>query len=576
VNTWPDVFPLRIRSSPVSGITGKSGDTPGVPRWTWDLVDEKDNGSRLCPSLTIPLRKAEIIELEISSTLPSVIEKGPDGKVSVEECLATVALTSPYIRSLNIAIPANENPFLDGSHRMVSPPHQVTIVHAVKKPVLQVKFGADFSVQRMALDAKPANVSGDIELDWFSTARLVCNASYTDWVDDLAQPGPAQVSTNEQAFEIKADDTPDNRKPSAKQHFFRDTRYHDVTYRLTATSRFREYYPNESESAFQIRSEALMPLIVKSSQRPAVPSIAYVIPSFGKEEGYSKTTATWRRGRSGAIRVYLNRPWYSSGSKERLGVVYPTAGTVTPDGKLVDFITRWGVDPIWKAGALTQQCPDVKDFQGYLEKQEGCPLAEFPNTDPRSVDVVGYEVHYDEKRQMWYCDVQLLPRHAYFPFARLGLVRFQPNSITGAHISPVVLSDFAQIAPNRWAHLQVRHKTVTLCVSGVTYSTSLEGASAGSVLQVSVQQRWHAVGGDVGWITPPWGGPFRDFRVTHQGDLTMWEKSFSLPHSPSLFKYRLLIEEFEQILGDGDGKGDRNVMKTYTVERLVYAEVFRL
>jgi hypothetical protein len=126
------------------------------------------------------------------------------------------------------------------------------------------------------------------------------------------------------------------------------------------------------------------------------------------------------------------------------------------------------VDPIWKAGGLTQPSPALSDFQGYLEKRPGCPLVE----SSASVDVVGYEVHYESARQLSYSDVQILPQHAYFPFVRLALVRFQPNSVPGAHISAVVMSDFSQIAPTRWAHVQVQHKTVTLCVSGVTYSTT--------------------------------------------------------------------------------------------------------
>jgi hypothetical protein len=40
---------------------------------------------------------------------------------------------------------------------------------------------------------------------------------------------------------------------------------------------------------------------------------------------------------------------------------------------------------------------------------------------------------------------------AYFPFVRLALARYQPQSVPDAHLSRVVLVDFAQLVPNRSA-----------------------------------------------------------------------------------------------------------------------------
>ena len=66
---------------------------------------------------------------------------------------------------------------------------------------------------------------------------------------------------------------------------------------------------------------------------------------------------------------------------------------------------------------------------------------------------------------------------AYFPFVRLGVVRFQPDSLQPdscnpdptqeARISPVVMADFVQIAPNRWIHLQRRDVEISISISGV-------------------------------------------------------------------------------------------------------------
>ena len=53
------------------------------------------------------------------------------------------------------------------------------------------------------------------------------------------------------------------------------------------------------------------------------------------------------------------------------------------------------------------------------------------------------------RRDLWYCDIQLTTGLAYFPFVRLALVRYQPNSLNGAHVSRVVVSDCTQTVPTR-------------------------------------------------------------------------------------------------------------------------------
>ena len=53
--------------------------------------------------------------------------------------------------------------------------------------------------------------------------------------------------------------------------------------------------------------------------------------------------------------------------------------------------------------------------------------------------------------RLWYCDLQLDAGASYFPFVRLALARYQPNSIAGEHLSRVVFPDFAQLVAERTA-----------------------------------------------------------------------------------------------------------------------------
>src|SRR4029077_2213626 len=105
-------------------------------------------------------------------------------------------------------------------------------------------------------------------------------------------------------------------------HEFHDTKYRSVTYVATATSRFREYFADSlTRPASDFTRESVpVTLDILNAARPAAPKVLYVVPTFGWSK---RTEGTWsvsaRRG--GGLRVYLDRPWFSSGAGELLGVV---------------------------------------------------------------------------------------------------------------------------------------------------------------------------------------------------------------------------------------------------------------
>jgi hypothetical protein len=308
--------------------------------------------------------------------------------------------------------------------------------------------------------------------------------------------------------------------------------------------------------------------------------------------------------RTGALRVYLDRPWFSSGNGELLGVVF--AETLEPDASLLDFVTEWGVDPIWgvnpdpQAGRLPGWTPQLKDFIGYQAHATRCFPTEFEsNPSPgRTVGVVGYEVTYDKQRQLWFSDIQIDPQTAYYPFVRLALVRFQPNSLfppidvsfsldspasfLDARISQVAISDFAQLTPNRWANVtKIDHKNFNLTITGVTYYAGMEGHSGHSQFKVEVQKRWGDAEKELGWITKIEIKP-EDFTVDTRKGITTWTAAVHIPESTIIHTYQLLIQEFEMFYGDGipdskeSGKQYRDPNAPRPVERLVFADTFEL
>jgi hypothetical protein len=213
---------------------------------------------------------------------------------------------------------------------------------------------------------------------------------------------------------------------------------------------------------------------VPSTARPSAPDVLYAVPAWSNsgptEDG--KSVKSERLG--GALRVYLRRPWWSSGGGEQLGVVLldPTGSSVLP------YYTQWGADPLWNAAPLTSTgVPTADSFPLAVTKiSSGITLAEATGT----YGVAGHDVHFDPVRDLWFCDIQLSTDQAYFPFVRLALARYQPTSVTTAHISGVVLADCSQTLPTRSTVVDLSvSDSVSVTVTGYWYKETSVSGNAG-------------------------------------------------------------------------------------------------
>ena len=185
-------------------------------------------------------------------------------------------------------------------------------------------------------------------------------------------------------------------------------------------------------------------------------------------------TFRWTQSGSGAsrnvirygngLRVWIDRPWFSSGDGELLGVVIQGDGMRFTDipGAMQPFVTQWGLDPIWGT-SLPKNKTSIADFPARVTA-EAVQLRERPN-DP-VVQIVGHRVHWDAARRLWYADIELDPGAAYMPFVRLALVRFQPNALPSAKVSKVVLTEFAQVLPRRRAVLTRQGSSASVALHG--------------------------------------------------------------------------------------------------------------
>lgn len=108
----------------------------------------------------------------------------------------------------------------------------------------------------------------------------------------------------------------------AAVHQTGDTQHRHVDYRVRATTRYREYFhpqltpsPDDLSVVGPVRT-----LNVPSSARPAKVIVHDVLPLFRwHEETEPGHPFSLRRTRKAGLRLYLERPWYSTGDGEYLG-----------------------------------------------------------------------------------------------------------------------------------------------------------------------------------------------------------------------------------------------------------------
>ena len=176
-------------------------------------------------------------------------------------------------------------------------------------------------------------------------------------------------------------------------------------------------------------------------------------------------------------------------------------GWQTPDF-LKGYVTQWGKDPIWSASALPAQAmPLPENFLSRVAVGTELTLDELSNGPFIPFTAVGHSVAYDDAhgRKLWYCDIQMDSGKAYFPFIRLALARYQPQSLPDAHLSRVVLADFVQLLPDRAASIMfdpIETTTVQLAINGLTYG------GPGQATMTATLQMQPAGGGD--WPGRQW------------------------------------------------------------------------
>ncbi len=298
--TWPSLTPFRLRlSEGALGVTFAAN------------------------VLEVRLPKAEVVWARLASVFPD----GRLDDLAIWQWVPDPAKT-----------PALKSAALKGRHWMLTPFREVIFTHAVQQPL--VVPDCTKIVSSRALGDTFAAFRGPIANHAKSTSRLDVIGSWTEDVDLVTDDEPrmrafgTEVPHRAQAFgfEIRRSDNDAEVSLHRARHEFGDTKYRRIVYHSVATTRFREFLPRPltdvPSNIQRVESETdasggLKPGLVHhilSSARPAAPEVLYVLPTFRwekQDEGSQRMHV--RRGN--AVRVWMRRPWFSSGNGEQLGVI---------------------------------------------------------------------------------------------------------------------------------------------------------------------------------------------------------------------------------------------------------------
>lgn len=553
-------------------------------KWDWDAVARR---------LTVTLAPASLVRLSLSTA--------PADRAALERFAPWRMWIAPQETDAATVDRLAEQA-LKGEFWMLSPIRQMELVHAVGEPLLapQLALAGDRAPQ----DANSAELgaifpgvpapsaalflSGQISnIDPRSTERLEITASWTDIYDEGKDPPvwkvvPPSVVFAEQVANQSQIDLSDLR------HFLPDTKRRDVTYVATGSSRFAEHF--DPRFTLYPVSGAPVTVLAECAAKPQPPVIRGIVPVFTWQESEQAAGHLRRARRANVLRVLLERPWFSSGPEEMLGVMLgpkpqgPYMASLTPSQR--DVVSWIGGDPIWR----TRQVEDLRPehFDGYRVRDATLTeLGVESQTSPTGISlkharatVLGFDPQFDKDRNCWFCDINLNLKDnlkdIYAPFVRLVLARFQMHAVRSeafdASISAVVVLDPIPLPANRDLQAWWDGDCAKIDLTGPGYrGTDMSGDTFGGLpplVKAAIEVTKTADPTDFDWFVDPSFPQVAipvNIKVEDLGDLGQRLTLHAIgkiqgPPAGGSLKRRLVVREFEQFNTlESGGSPDRPV-----------------
>jgi hypothetical protein len=330
----------------------------------------------------------------------------------------------------------------------------------------------------------------------------------------------------------------------AASYSFQDGRARRLDIDVVATSAFTEFYePSDKPDAFETRSAKPHSLVVPCSFAPPEPDHERALP-VPRWRSWRNTAGTrFRVELKWAIRVFFGSNYKATGFGEQIALVLESGN---------DHPTQWGDDPIDGTGGLPSATPCIKDFEAAIEA---------PGTisgGNTKLKALLYDPTVDQDDGPC-IDIAMSMLPTFRPFLKLGLCRYQPDSIKPEWTLSPCKPRWVSVPPWRKVEVTVKGRKVTVTVKGPTYADRV---------------------GKVGWKTPKlrvrvfklqfeqWQGvPWKDpplvpvmvtrndnSRIPLASEVAPVSNSYhlelELPKSLNQERYVLLLEEREFFVGD--------------------------
>jgi hypothetical protein len=557
--SWPDFRPVGVKLIPGSNPPQNAAQTVNFDATSRLITCKLTKGDTIAMNLSATCNQSDIALFALKDLFPSGTFDAGDAAV--------------------------------GKYWAITPFVTVELIYAVQQPLLTPEFPT-FPTPPRAAGETFAPLEGDLTYSPKSTSTIDLLASWGDPVDDPVNNLPVQGPGTPNPTLRQTTNSPVATVPSATnplassgsqlytatdrfsaRHEFFDTKHRNVTYHAVATTQFSEFYAPGTNVTKSTAHPVLVDIL--SSARPDTPNVAYVVPIYDWQltQASPKTTVSERS--PSALRVFIERPWWSSGIDELLGVVtWPGAepGPIIPfpvraqastrkkthrniaigggggvnsaiPSDEAEYVTDWGADPVFGSSALPSLHPRVSSFPNAIEAGFGLSIEENAGIN---VNVAGHPVLFDATRNLWYCDIAVGTGSTYTPMIRLALARYQANSVSGVELSRIVLADIMSLEPGRTATVARKspHHLSSVTLSGVSYSSAAGARKvAPGQAELIIERRESAIqDATLGWeqvaMTAGRG----------RGGLTTWvARDVKLPSKGSV---RLCINQYEVLPTD--------------------------
>ncbi len=359
----------------------------------------------------------------------------------------------------------------DNRSWLISPWHELELVHAVQRPLVMPNL--EHLEATRSEGQTSAELVGVLAVDPASTDTIEIRGRWSEPIDDPDDAaGPRRQAGASAAFSlsmslIRTMPSDDLNAPFSlldehwisfntimrvergtgqpPPHEFGDTKHRMVSYAVTASSAFREYFPNKwiEEPNKTSLTGASVEVDLPSTAPPPQPKVLSVLPTMRWSSIKAAELTTISR-LGGGVRVWLGRGWFASGDGELLGVVIGS-DVISPLGEDYARISILSADPTRRGVVPENLRPDL--FHNATTISGFLPM---PGARGK-VQAAGYQPAFDPDSDRWYCDIDIDTGLAYQPFLRLALVRYQPSSLPGCHLSAPVMVDIVQTLPDRVA-----------------------------------------------------------------------------------------------------------------------------